>query len=86
VPHGQAAYYIYSVAIETIAEEFEVGEVVSTLGLTLFLFDFGLSPVLWAPISEAYGRKVAVLPLYFVAPCFCFGTAVSKDRRISRLC
>jgi hypothetical protein len=37
---------IYSVAIGTIAEEFEAGEVVSTLGLTLFLFGFGLGPLL----------------------------------------
>ena len=40
---------------------------------------FGLGPLLWAPMSEAYGRKIAVLPPYFVAACFVFGTATAKD-------
>lgn len=83
MPHGQAAYYIYSIAIGTIAEEFEVGEVVSTLGLTFFLFDFGLGPVLWAPLSEAYGRKVEILPRILLQPVSVLGQLF---RRISRLC
>jgi hypothetical protein len=42
-------------------------------------FRFGLGPLLWAPLSEAYGRRVAVFPPYFIAGCFCFGTAAAKD-------
>ncbi|KAF4626840.1 hypothetical protein G7Y89_g11313 [Cudoniella acicularis] len=70
---------VYTSAGDSIAEEFGIGSVVSTLGLTLFLLGFGIGPLLWGPLSEAYGRKIAVLPQYFIAACFCFGTAAAKD-------
>lgn len=53
--------------------------VVCILGTTLFLFGFGLGPLLWAPLSEVYGRKVAVLTPMFVAVCFSFASAVARD-------
>lgn len=70
---------VYTAATIPIAQEFHVSEEVSILGVTLFLFGFGLGPLLWAPMSEAYGRKIAVLPPFFVASCFVFGTAIAKD-------
>lgn len=30
-------------------------------------------------MSELYGRKISILPPYFIAACFVFGTAVAKD-------
>jgi MFS family permease len=49
------------------------------LGTSLFLFGIGLGPLLWAPCSEAYGRKIAVLAPYFISVVLTFATAVSKD-------
>lgn len=69
----------YSAGTEQIAREFHVGKQVSVLGTTLFLFGFGLGPLLWAPLSEVYGRRLAVLTPMFIAICFSFGSAVSKD-------
>lgn len=69
----------YSAGTDQIAAEFHVGHQVSVLGTTLFLFGFGLGPLLWAPLSEVYGRRLAVLTPMFVAICFSFGSAVSKD-------
>lgn len=69
----------YSAGTQQVAEDFHVGTQVATLGTTLFLFGFGIGPLLWAPLSEVYGRKNAVLPPMFVAACFAFATAVSKD-------
>lgn len=69
----------YSAGTGQIAEEFHVGRQVAVLGTTLFLFGFGLGPLLWAPLSEVYGRRIAVLTPMFVAICFSFGSAVSKD-------
>ena len=43
------------------------------------LFGFGLGPLIWAPLSELYGRKAAVLTPYFIAVIFSFATAVAKD-------
>lgn len=47
--------------------------------MTLLLFGFGLGPLIWAPLSEVYGRKPAVLAPYFIAAIFSFGTAAAKD-------
>lgn len=49
------------------------------LGLTLLLLGFGFGPLIWAPLSELYGRKPAVLVPYFIAAIFSFGTATAKD-------
>ncbi|KAI1077104.1 polyamine transporter 1 [Whalleya microplaca] len=69
----------YSAGTRQIAEQFDVGLQVATLGTTLFLLGFGIGPLLWAPLSEVYGRRVAVLTPMFVAICFSFGSAVAKD-------
>ena len=47
---------VYSSAIPTISKDYHVGSEVSILGLSLFLAGFGLGPLLWAPLSEVYGR------------------------------
>ena len=86
---------IFSGVIVPLGKEYHVADVVSTLGTTLFLFGFGsvlvclstvcksntvrIGPLLWAPLSEVYGRKVAVFPPYFIGGCFTFATAASKD-------
>ncbi|KAL3480240.1 major facilitator superfamily domain-containing protein [Aspergillus californicus] len=70
---------IYSAGTEEVSSQFGVGEEVSTLGTTLLLFGFGLGPLVWAPLSEVYGRKPAVLGPYFIAAIFSFGSATAKD-------
>ncbi|OJJ49675.1 hypothetical protein ASPZODRAFT_2115362 [Penicilliopsis zonata CBS 506.65] len=90
---------VYSPGVDQISKEFHIGTEVSTLGIALLLFGFGLvtagvlffrfqqahasvrllGPLIWAPLSELYGRKPAVLAPYFVAAVFSFGTAAAKD-------
>jgi DHA1 family multidrug resistance protein-like MFS transporter len=70
---------VFSPGLGQIAEQFNVSTEVATLGLTLLLLGFGVGPLLWAPLSEVYGRKTAVLTPYFIAACFSFGTATAKD-------
>lgn len=70
---------VYSSAISEIASEFHVGTEVSNLGISFILFGFGLGPLIWAPLSEVYGRKAAVLMPYFISAMFAFGTGASKD-------
>ena len=69
----------YSSGTPLVARQFHVDEEVATLGTTLFLLGFGIGPLLWAPLSEVYGRRAAVLIPMFVGICFSFGSAVSKD-------
>ena len=86
---------IFSGDLVAISKEYDVAPVVATLGVTLFLFGFGsvsslsydyikantarTGPMLWAPLSEVYGRRLAVFPPYFIGACFTFATAASKD-------
>ncbi|KAJ5919360.1 Major facilitator superfamily domain general substrate transporter [Penicillium verhagenii] len=70
---------IYSTGQTQVSEEFHVSTEVSTLGTSLLLFGLGLGPLVWAPLSEVYGRKPAVLAPYFLAAVFSFATATAKD-------
>ncbi|KAM3512581.1 hypothetical protein MY11210_003756 [Beauveria gryllotalpidicola] len=69
---------VYSAALEQISHKFNVGVEVAALGVSLIVFGFGLGPLIWAPLSEVYGRKWVVIP-YFIAAVFSFGTATAKD-------
>ncbi|GAT31067.1 MSF drug transporter [Aspergillus luchuensis] len=70
---------IYSAGMLPIAHEFGVSKEVSTLGISLLVFGLGLGPLLWAPLSEIYGRKTVTILPYFIAGIFSFGTATAKD-------
>lgn len=69
----------YSAGTRQIAEHFNVGNQVSVLGTTLYLLGFGVGPLLWAPLSEVFGRRLAVLVPMFIAISFSFGSATAKD-------
>ncbi|KAG5953543.1 hypothetical protein E4U53_005005 [Claviceps sorghi] len=69
----------YSAGNAQIAHEFGVSTQVAILGTTLFLFGFGIGPLLWAPLSEVFGRRPAVMVPMFVATCFTFASATAKD-------
>ena len=51
---------IYSAATRQIADEFHVTMEVATAGISMVVFGFGLGPLIWAPLSEVYGRKMSV--------------------------
>ena len=62
-----------------VAQRFHVINEVAVLPTTLFLFGFGIGPLLFAPLSEVFGRKISVLPPVFISACFSFATGASKD-------
>lgn len=70
---------VYSPAVGVISKDYNVGTEVSLLGLSFLLAGFGIGPLFWAPLSEVYGRKPAVLMPYFLAGAFSFGTGAGKD-------
>ncbi|KAF2160646.1 hypothetical protein M409DRAFT_70378 [Zasmidium cellare ATCC 36951] len=77
---------VFSTAIVPISEAFHVSTVVATLGISLFLVGFGVGPLLWAPLSELYGRKLSVLVPVFVGGCFAFGGGAAKDLQTIMIC
>lgn len=60
---------VYSAALEQVSKEFQISTEVAASGVSLIVFGFGLGPLIWAPLSEVYGRKwvVIVVRLYNIA-------------------
>lgn len=52
---------IYSAAIGQIIKQFHVNSATAASGVSLMMFGFGLGPLIWAPLSEVYGRKWTAL-------------------------
>lgn len=70
----------FSSATSYVVEEFNANQYIVIFGGTsLYLLGFAFGPLLWAPLSEVYGRRAAVLPPVFIAMCFSFATATAKD-------
>lgn len=57
---------VYASGIEDISQHFKVSTEVATLGLSLFVLGFALGPLIWAPLSELYGRR-SIYVVTFVA-------------------
>ncbi|ORX98827.1 major facilitator superfamily domain-containing protein [Clohesyomyces aquaticus] len=70
---------IYSSGVVQVQRQFNVGNEVALLGLALYLAGNAFGPLLWAPVSEAYGRKPSVLIPIFGLMLFTFAFAVAKD-------
>ncbi|KXJ97742.1 major facilitator superfamily transporter [Microdochium bolleyi] len=47
----------YSGAFTSLVMEFHVSTTVIILGVSLFVLGFALGPLIWAPLSEIYGRQ-----------------------------
>lgn len=52
---------IYSAGIGQIIDQFHVNSTTAASGVGLMMFGFGLGPMIWAPLSEVYGRKWSAL-------------------------
>jgi MFS transporter, DHA1 family, multidrug resistance protein len=52
---------------------------VAILGLSLFIAGYVPGPILFAPLSEIYGRKISVVLPMFVFICLSAGTATAEN-------
>ncbi|KAI1113309.1 major facilitator superfamily domain-containing protein [Nemania sp. NC0429] len=65
--------------IEGVAEEFHTSNEVALLSITLFVVGFGIGPLVFAPLSEVYGRKIIYVSTLFVAVAFVLPCALAKN-------
>ncbi|WQF85483.1 Putative major facilitator superfamily, MFS transporter superfamily [Colletotrichum destructivum] len=65
----------YTGGIRQIIEEFGVSQEVATLGVSLFVLGFAIGPLLWAPLSELFGRQSLFFGTYAVLTAFNAGCA-----------
>lgn len=70
---------VFSVAIEHVAVEYNIGTVTSTLGVSLFLLGFVFGPVFFGPASEAYGRRVPLFAGYALFAIFQIPVATAQN-------
>lgn len=66
---------VYASGILDITQHFEVSREVATLGLSLYVLGFALGPLIWAPLSELYGRKSVFMISYTVYIAFSVAAA-----------
>ncbi|OXV08222.1 hypothetical protein Egran_04015 [Elaphomyces granulatus] len=60
----------FSGGIIELIEDFHISAEVATLGISLFVLGFAIGPLLWAPLSELYGRQWVFLGTYMVLTIF----------------
>ncbi|KAL3458961.1 major facilitator superfamily domain-containing protein [Aspergillus heterothallicus] len=70
---------VFSAAIGSVSEEFDIGREAASLGVTLFVLGFAAGPVAWAPMSEIIGRRWPVCIGIFGCGIFTIACATAKD-------
>ncbi|KAK4954009.1 hypothetical protein LTR10_008613 [Elasticomyces elasticus] len=70
---------VYAGGREGILHEFGVGGETFTLGVSLFVLGFALGPLVWAPLSEIFGRQILYICTYGALTAFSAGAAGSKN-------
>ncbi|KAI0123477.1 major facilitator superfamily domain-containing protein [Xylariales sp. AK1849] len=69
----------YTGGIREIIMEFGIGQEVATLGVSLFVVGFAIGPLLWAPLSEVFGRQVLFIGTYAALTAFNAGCAGAQN-------
>ncbi|KAJ5627770.1 hypothetical protein N7490_009998 [Penicillium lividum] len=69
----------YTGGIVQIEEQFGIGDEVATLGVSLFVLGFAIGPVIWAPMSELFGRQILFVTTYAALTAFNAGITGSKN-------
>jgi hypothetical protein len=77
---------VFTAASPSIQRDYGISPEVATLGLSLYVAGFIAGPVLWAPLSETFGRKPSIVLPYFAFVCLNAATAVSKDIQSIMIC
>jgi MFS transporter, DHA1 family, multidrug resistance protein len=70
---------VFSPAVNYLGQEYGVSSEVALLGISLFIAGYVPGPVIWAPVSEVYGRVVSVLLPMVVFVCLTAGTATATN-------
>ncbi|KZT65476.1 MFS general substrate transporter [Daedalea quercina L-15889] len=69
----------YSAGLHYSAVDLHVSEEVALLGISLFVLGFMVGPLLWAPLSEMYGRRIVFIVSYAAFTLLHLGGALCKN-------
>ncbi|KAK4938287.1 hypothetical protein LTR10_021266 [Elasticomyces elasticus] len=70
---------LYTITYDQMDAEFGNSRIVATLGLTLFVFGLGLSPMVLGPLSEFYGRRPIYIWAYIFFTIWLIPCAVARN-------
>ncbi|PHH86453.1 hypothetical protein CDD83_10221 [Cordyceps sp. RAO-2017] len=60
----------YSGGVHEIMDDFDVSSEIVILGVSMFVLGFAIGPLLWAPLSELYGRQKLFFLTYMALTAF----------------
>ena len=69
----------YSGGAEQVIREFGCSQEIYTLGISFFVLGFAIGPLLWAPLSELFGRQVLYVTTYGMLTVFNAAAAGSNS-------
>lgn len=69
----------YSGAASDVIRYFGVSQIVAILGVSLFVLGFAIGPLLWAPLSEMYGRQRLFYVTFFAITAFLAGSCGAQN-------
>jgi len=70
---------IHTTAIKGVVLSFQCSKTAATLGVTTFLIGFATGPLLFAPLSEVWGRRLVFCITLFLFLCFDIGCALAPN-------
>ncbi|KAL5531082.1 hypothetical protein ACEPAG_3958 [Sanghuangporus baumii] len=76
----------YSGGISFVMEDLHMSREVAVLGISLYVLGFGLGPLLFAPLSEMYGRKLIFVFTYTPYTLLHMGGALAKNKETLLIC
>ncbi|KAM0304816.1 hypothetical protein ACHAPM_002931 [Fusarium culmorum] len=65
----------YSGGMKQVIRYFNVSSEVATLGISLYVLGFALGPLVWAPLSEEFGRRKIFFVSFMAGTAFAAGSA-----------
>lgn len=65
----------YSGGMKQVIRYFNVSSEVATLGISLYVLGFALGPLVWAPLSEEFGRRKIFFVSFMAGTAFAAGAA-----------
>lgn len=77
---------IFSAGMPQIEEKYHIIEVVAVLGVTLYVLGFAFSPIIYAPLSELYGRRGVIVLSAFGFSLFQFAVATAENLQTIMIC
>lgn len=69
----------YSGGMNQIVEQFDIEEEIAILGVSLFVLGFAIGPLIWAPLSEIFGRRHIFTISFMFLTAFNAGAAGSQN-------